>query len=121
MVKYQVQFKPINPVTKAPMTNNNVWSGASSSTAANDYDCILYFNRTVWATDQSDATRYRVGWVSVGDLKNVPHAVWAVFAVVDTIKQAMKIAKPLMQQYGVDNVQIVQVVPASTEIVFEEE
>lgn len=120
MVKYQVQFKPINTITKSPMTNAGNWSGINSSTAAADYDCVLYYTRTSWPTD-SYSIGIHNGWIPSTSLKNIPHSMWAVYSVVDTIKQAMKIAKPLIQQYGVDNVQIVQVVPASTEIVFEEE
>lgn len=120
MVKYQVQFKPINTANNSPITNTSAWSGVGSSTAAGDYDCALYYTRTSWPTDSDSIWRYN-GWVPAANFRKIPHSVWAVFSVADTIKQAMKIAKPLMQQYGVDNVQIVQVVPASTEIVFEEQ
>lgn len=120
MVKYQVQFKPINPTNNSPMTNKGNWTGIASSTAAVDYNCVLYYARTSWPQDSYN-TGLLTNWIPSASIKRIPHAMWAVFSVVDTIKQAMKIAKPLIQQYGVDNVQIVQVVPASTEIVFEEE
>ena len=115
MVKFQVQIKPINPVNKKPITNNSVFHGGYGNTTSSDYDCILMYTKTNFPTTGSTA-----GWINPSELKVIPHSMWAVYAQVTTIKKAMEIAKPLMQVYGVSNVQIVQVVPASTEIVFEE-
>ena len=118
MVKYQVQFKPINPVNNSPMQNENTYVGYDSTTANNDYDCVLMYVRKEWTAIDLD---YHRGYVPHASYKNITHPVWCVYAQVDTVKQAMKIAKPMIQKYGTQNVQIVQVVPASTEIVFEEE
>lgn len=116
MVQYQVQFKPVNPINNKPITNESAWDGSGSTTAAHDYDCILYYDRTSWSTGFSQIP---MNYIPNTNLKKIPHIVWCVFSVVDTVKQAIKIAKPLMQEYGIDNVQIVKVVPASTEIIFE--
>ena len=116
MVKYQVQFKPINPVSNTPMQNEKTFVGARSTYANNDYDCVLMYTKTAFET-----TGPHTNCIYPRELQNITHPVWCVYAQVDTVKQAMKIAKPMIQKYGTQNVQIVQVVPASTEIVFEEE
>ena len=115
MVKFQVQFKPIHPVSKKPVTNNSSFYGGYGNTTTQDYDCILMYRKTSFPTTGSDA-----GKIYPSELTVVPHQMWAVYTEVTTIKKAMEIAKPLIQTYGVNNVQIEQVVPASTEIVFEE-
>ena len=116
MVKYQIQFKPVNPINNKPMTNESAFVGGFGDTTTVDYDSILMYVKTNFPTSGSTA-----GWVNPIELQNITHPVWCVYAVVDTVKQAMKIAKPLMRKYGTESIQIVQVVPASTEIVFEEE
>ena len=116
MVKYQVQFKPINPVNNQPMTNSYTFSGGYGNTTTQDYDSVLMYIKSSFPTTGSTA-----GFISPSELRNIPHAVWCVYSTVNTVKQAMTIAKPLIQEYGINNVQIVKVVPASTEIVFEED
>ena len=116
MVKYQVQIKPINPITKSAMTNSVTFSGSTANTSSADYDCVLMYTKTNFPTSGSTT-----GWINPSELKNINHPVWCAYSTVDTVKKAMEIAKPLIQLYGLNNVQIVQVVPASTEIVFEEE
>lgn len=98
MVKYQVQFKPVNPTTNSCMTNE----------LPNRSDKIYM------CTTPDGAS----GTPAYGQ---IPYAVWAIYTVVESVKKAMLIAKPLIQEYGINNVQIVKVVPASTEIVFEED
>lgn len=115
MVQYQIQFKPINPVNNSPITNQKIFRGATSNTSSEDYDCMLMFIKTNFPTQGTD-----VGKIYPSELMNVPHDVWCIYAIADSVKQAIIISKPLMQEYGVSNVQIVKVVPASTEIVFEE-
>ena len=116
MVKYQIQFKPVNPINNKPMTNESTFVGGFGDTTTVDYDSVLMYVKTKFPTIGPTA-----GWVNTKELQNVTHPVWCVYATVDTVKQAMKIAKPLMRKYGTESIQIVQVVPASTEIVFEEE
>gem|GEM_PF-6432170 len=55
------------------------------------------------------------------DFQRIDSEIWAVFAVKESVKSAMKVAKPLIQKYGVENVQICKVVQANVDIVFEEE
>ena len=97
MVKYQVQFKPVNPTTNSCMTNE----------LPNRSDQIYMCTTPDGASHPS--------------YSKIPYAVWAIYTVVESVKKAMLIAKPLIQEYGINNVQIVKVVPASTEIVFEED
>ena len=98
MVKYQVQFKPVNPITNSCMTNE------LPNRSDQIYMCIT--------PDGASGTP---------SYSKIPYAVWAIYTVVESVKKAMLIAKPLIQEYGINNVQIVKVVPASTEIVFEED
>ena len=98
MVKYQVQFKPVNPTTNSCMTNE----------LPNRSDHIYMCTTPDGAPGQPSYS-------------TIPYAVWAIYTVVESVKKAMLIAKPLIQEYGINNVQIVKVVPASTEIVFEED
>lgn len=114
MVKYQVQYKPINPVTDNPVTNTTLadWSGSVLTTGGfnPNYDMALMFTRTA-----------TTGTIQISDFKRIESEVWAVYAVKESIKAAMKVAKPLIQQYGIENVQICKVVQANIDIVFEEE
>lgn len=113
MVKYQIQFKPVNPVTKTCVTNTTLasfdGSGITTSGGYNpNYDMMFMFQKT------------SSGSATVNDFVKVPQETWAIFAVAESIKGAMKIAKPLIQTYGVENVQICKVVQANIEVVFEE-
>lgn len=115
MVKYQVQFKPINPVTNNPVTNTtlDVWNGSPVSTGGgfnSNYDMALMFIKPS-----------STGSIAVTDFKRIDGEIWAVYAVMESIKAAMKIAKPLIQTYGIENVQICKVVQANVDIIFEEE
>lgn len=112
MVRYQVQYKPINPITNNPATNTtlNTWNGSTTTTGGfnPNYDMMLMFIGTN-------------GCSGPNDFKRIDNEVWAVYAVKESIKSAMKEAKPLIQQYGIENVQICKVVQANIDIVFEEE
>lgn len=114
MVKYQVQFRPINPATKAPMTNTNTWTGTANGIIS-DKDCILLYKKPSWPTTSVGSP------ILAADFEKIPHDVWAVYSHADSIKAAMVIAKPLISQYGVQNVQICKVAPASIDIVFQEQ
>lgn len=113
MVQYQVQYKPINPVTNNPVTNTTIesWDGTVSTSGGfnPNYDMALMFTRTS-----------TTGTMGVGDFKRIDSEVWAVYAIKESIKSAMKVAKPLIQEYGIENVQICKVVQANIDIVFEE-
>ena len=113
MVKYQVQYKPINPVTNTPVTNTTLseWDGKVNTTGGfnPNHDMALMYTKT-----------NPQGNIAVNDFKRIDGEVWAVFAVKESIKAAMKVAKPLIQEYGVDNVQICKVVQANIDIIFEE-
>ena len=113
MVKYQVQYKPINPATNSCATNTTLskWDGTVSSGGTNNpnYDMLLMFRKT-------DS----LGDVTKSDFVRVEQETWAVYAVKESVEAAMKIAKPLMEKYGVDNVQICKIVSANVEIVFED-
>ena len=113
MVKYQVQYKPINPVTNTPVTNTTLseWNGAVSSSGGfnPNHDMALMYIRT---NPQAQ--------IAAKHFTRTDGEVWAVFAVKESIKAAMKVAKPLIQEYGVDNVQICKVVQANIDIIFEE-
>ena len=113
MVKYQVQYKPINPVTNNPVTNTTLseWNGTTTNTGGfnPNHDMALMFIKAGTG-----------GSVNVDDFKRIDSEVWAVYAVKESIKAAMKVAKPLIQEYGVDNVQICKVVQANIDIIFEE-
>ncbi|AGF59578.1 hypothetical protein B0P06_006040 [Clostridium saccharoperbutylacetonicum] len=116
MVKYQVQFKPINPVTKKPVTNTTLddWTGAATSSTGGyntNYDMALMFIKPLNST----------GTIVPTDFKKIDGDVWAVYAVKESIKAAMKTAKQLIQTYGIENVQICKVVQANVDIIFEEE
>ena len=102
MVKYQIQFKPVNPTTNSCMTNQTVGTNVNRSDKI--YMCTT-------ADGASGTPAYA----------QIQSVIWSVYAVVESVKKAMIIAKPLIQEYGIGNVQIVKVVPASTEIVFEED
>lgn len=112
MVRYQVQYKPVNPITNNPVTNTtlSVWNGSTTTTGGfnPNYDMILMFIGTN-------------GCNGASDLKRIENDVWAVYAVKESIKSAMKVAKPLIQEYGIENVQICKVVQANVDIVFQEE
>lgn len=114
MVKYQVQYKPINPVTNNPVTNTALedWNGSVLTTGGfnPNYDMTLIFTKTA-----------TTGAIQISDFKRIESEVWAVYAVKESIKAAMKVAKPLIQEYGIENVQICKVVQANIDIVFEEE
>jgi hypothetical protein len=114
MVKYQVQYKPINPVNNNPVTNRTLeeWDGAVLTTggANPNYDMALIYTKSNSSSS-----------LQVTDFKRIESEIWAVYAVEESIKSAMKIAKSLIQQYGIDNVQICKVVQANVDIVFEEE
>lgn len=114
MVKYQVQYKPVNPTTNNPATNTALedWDGVVTTTGGfnPNYDMALMFTRT-------DTT----GTMSAADFKRIDVEVWAVYAVKESVKAAMKVAKPLIQTYGIENVQICKVVQANIDIIFEEE
>jgi len=113
MVLYQVQYKPINPVTNNPVTNTTLdpWSGTVTTTGGfnPNYDMALMFTRTA-----------TTGTMSSGDFKRIDNEIWAVYAVKESIKSAMRVAKPLIQEYGIENVQICKVVQANIDIIFEE-
>ena len=113
MVVYQVQYKPINPVTNNPVTNTALaaWDGTVTTTGVfnPNYDMALMFIRTA-----------TTGTMSAGDFKRIDNEVWAVYAVKESIKSAMRVAKPLIQEYGIENVQICKVVQANIDIIFEE-
>lgn len=115
MVKYQVQYKPINPANNNPVTNKalEVWNGSTSTTGGinPNYDMTLMFKK---ASSDNTALQYT-------DFKRIESEIWAVYAVKDSVKSAMKVAKLLIQKYGVENVQICKVVQANVDIVFEEE
>lgn len=119
MVKYQVQFKPINPINNNPITNTSVFSANDSTTVNTDYDCLLMYTRTSWPTDPTTLGQTR-GYIPLACIKQLVYPTWCVYTQVESVKQAMAIAKPLMQEYGLGNVQICKVVPTSTTIVFEE-
>lgn len=119
MVQYQVQFKPIHPVSNNPITNNSEFSGVGSYSTSTDYDSILMYTRTSWPAGD-DLYRFN-GWIPSGNIQKIPYKTWCIYSIVDSVKEAMIVAKPLIQEYGVDNVQICKVVPTSTQIVFEEE
>ena len=112
MVQYQIQFKPVHPVTNQGVTNKTLenWTGtvAAAGVTNPNYDMALMFMKT-----SSSA-------LTVNDFKRIDGEIWVTYAVSDSIKGAMKIAKPLIEQYGVDNVQICKVAPASVQIVFSE-
>lgn len=114
MVKYQVQYKPINPVNNNPVTNKTLedWTGAVTTIAgANpNYDMALMFVKQDTGNIKIDK-----------DFQRIESEIWAVFAVKESVKSAMKVAKALIQKYGVENVQICKVVQANVDIVFEEE
>ena len=111
MVKYQIQYKPINPITNDCVTNTTLspWTGATAISGANNpnYAMLLMFIRTS-----------QTGTLSVTDFKRVENETWAVYAVKDSIKEAMVVAKPLIRQYGVDNVQICKVISSDLNIIF---
>lgn len=116
MVKYQVQFKPINSATNNPVTNTTLddWNPSSTGTGGgvnSNYDMALMFIKPTNTT----------GAIAATDFKKINGEVWAVYAVKESIKAAMKIAKPLIQTYGIENVQICKVVQANVDIIFEEE
>lgn len=119
MVNYQVQFKPINSVNNKVITNESIFSGLDSTTINADYDVVLMYTRTSWPTNQVELSQ-KAGYVPAASLKKVDYSVWCIYSVVESVKEAMATAKPLIQEYGVDNVQICKVVPTSTQIVFEE-
>ena len=177
MIQYQVQYKPINPITNSPVTNKTSaqWNGTYDSigSANPNYDMMFMFVKTKAetvkvqsgkASIKTDATitlnkftpseKYyastgsgsipplttltgRTDTVITGevvsntevissngmittDLKRIETDVWAVYCVKESIKAAMKASKPLIQQYGIENVQICKVVQANIEVVFEE-
>lgn len=113
MVSYQVQYKPVNPVTNSPVTNTSIesWDGSVLTTGGfnPNYDMALMFTRTA-----------TTGTMSASDFKRIDNEIWAVYAVKESVKSAMKVAKPLIQEYGIENVQICKVVQANIDIVFEE-
>lgn len=111
MVKYQIQFKPIHPGTNKPITNSNTYSGGSLTSLALDYDCILAYTRVSTTGNMSPSA----------DIKQIPQEIWAVYGSYTSVKEAMKIAKPLISKYGIDNVQICKIAPSSIQIVFEED
>lgn len=116
MVLYQVQFKPINEFTKKAITNMGEWTGTGLRPPAlttNPTDCIL-------AYEGNNGNRPEHDEINVSNFKKVPHEIWAVYANADSVKNAMKLAKPLISQYGAQNVQICKIAPSSIEIVFEE-
>lgn len=114
MVQYQVQYKPINPVTNNCVTNTTLtpWSGASSASGTTDprYDMALMYIKS----------GQQNGNINYNDFKRIDSEIWAVYAVVDSVKAAMRMAKPLIREYGNSNVQICKVAPSNIEIVFEE-
>lgn len=114
MVKYQVQYKPINPITNTSVTNTTLgtWDGNVSTTGGfnPNYDMALMFIKTA-----------TTGVPQITDFKRIESEIWAVYAVKDSIKAAMKVAKLLIQEYGIENVQICKVVQANIDIIFEEE
>lgn len=115
MVQYQVQYKPINPITNNPATNLTLdnWTGVTTTGAASsnpNYDMLLMFCKAGTAS----------GSLSVNDFKRVGAETWAVYCVKESIKSAMKVAKLLIEKYGIANVQICKVVQANIDIVFEE-
>lgn len=122
MVLYQVQFKPINPTSQKSVTNLNEWKGGTQLTASSDYDCALMFTRKEWPTTSGSGSTNHTGCIenAVTNLVKIPHEIWAVYANADSVKNAMKLAKPLISQYGAGNVQICKIAPSSIEIVFEE-
>lgn len=100
MVQYQIQLKPVEKDTNICITKD---TKDTTDTAV----CIC-----------KNPTNLTGNWKRIE--QKLITDVWTVYAVVDSVKAATAIAKPLMQEYGVDNVQICKVVPASTEIVFGE-
>jgi hypothetical protein len=114
MVLYQVQYKPINPVTNNPVTNTTLstWDGTVSTTGGfnPNYDMMLMFIGTASGSS-----------ASVASYKRIENETWAVYCVKESIKAAMKVAKPLIEEYGIDNVQICKVVQANIDIVFGED
>ena len=113
MVRFQIQYKPIHPVTNAGVTNLTLetWNGSVSNMGSvnPNYDMLLMYVRT---DSQSQ--------LSTGHFVRVPSETWAVYSESDSIKGAMAIAKPLIKQYGISNVQICKIAPCDLEIVFEE-
>lgn len=116
MVRYQIQYKPINPATNNCVTNTtlNAWTGNTVSATGQtnpNYDMLLMFIKT----STNSAT------LNASDFKRVESETWAVYAVKDSIKEAKIAAKPLIKKYGVDNVQICKIIQAGIEIVFGDE
>ena len=113
MVKYQVQYKPINPFTNNPVTNTALddWNGEVTTTGGlnPNYDMALMFI----GSETTDT-------MSAADFKRIYGETWAVYAVKESVKAAMKVAKSLIQTYGIENVQICKVVQANIDIIFEE-
>ena len=113
MTKYQVQYKPINETTNLPITNKTLelWSGSLNNNGGFNpqYDMILYFKKAIQS-----------GGFSQNDFVRVAGDVWVVYAETDSVKGAMVLAKPLIREYGIENVQVCKIAPCNIEVVFEE-
>lgn len=111
MSRYQVQYKPINPATNLPATNTTTssWDGnvPSYGGVSPNYDMTLMFVR-----------KSTSGNLSRSDFIRIENETWAVYATVDSIKEAIILAKPLIKEYGTDNVQICKAISADTDLVF---